>query len=292
MQSSLLYNHWFGKAVGFVGAFVVAPMDPTLLSLFVIAGVGLGHLFDRWAATQEGANAPRYRVPDAAQRLARETAAELPPAVAYLFSALGTIAKRSGVVTREHIRYAEQLMRVLKLTATQRKRAIEHFELGKHNNFAFASAAPPLLKHPNVTELRHFILQAMVDTAAIAPSDAALSACVHIAQHLHISGAVVAEEFSLALAARYPKTRRQGKAQPEPGEPAAPDAELADAYRVLALRPEASAAEVKRAYRQLVSRHHPDKLARNATPRQLEAAQRKMVALREALETIEAAQSA
>ena len=54
------------------------------------------------------------------------------------------------------------------------------------------------------------------DMAAIAPSDAALSACVHIAQHLHISGAVVAEEFSLALAARYPRTRPRGTGTSEP----------------------------------------------------------------------------
>jgi DnaJ like chaperone protein len=42
---------------------------------------------------------------------------------------------------------------------------------------------------------------------------------------------------------------------------AAPQASLENAYRILSLRPMASNEEVKRAYRRLINRHHPDKLS-------------------------------
>ena len=43
-------------------------------------------------------------------------------------------------------------------------------------------------------------------------------------------------------------------------------ARLADAYRVLGVKPEASDAELTRAYRRLVSRNHPDKLVAHGLP--------------------------
>ena len=43
------------------------------------------------------------------------------------------------------------------------------------------------------------------------------------------------------------------------------------------------------AYRRMVSRFHPDRLSQDATPAETELAQQRMVELREALETIQAA---
>ena len=44
---------------------------------------------------------------------------------------------------------------------------------------------------------------------------------------------------------------------------------LLQAYQVLGLQPSATAAEVKRAYRKLMSEHHPDKLAARGVPEEM-----------------------
>jgi DnaJ like chaperone protein len=46
---------------------------------------------------------------------------------------------------------------------------------------------------------------------------------------------------------------------------------LADAYSALGISPDASAAEVKRAYRKLMSQNHPDKLAARGLPESMRA---------------------
>lgn len=291
MNAPVLYNRWFGKAVGFTGAFVVAPDDTTALAACVILGVAFGHGFDTWAARTEQ---PRTRpaISEAAKRQARTAHGPLPAALAYVFAALGAIARSSGRVTRVHIRYAEQLMTQLQLNAERRREAIAHFDTGKANQYPFASSAAALVRSPDIAELRRMVVLAMVDTAAIAPADAAIARCVKIAQYLGVAGAEVAEEFSAALASRYPHThgrKGEGKQSSATGnsQPAPNDA-LTRAYTTLHLPRSASARDTKTAYRRLVSRHHPDKLAATATTDELEAAQHKMVALREALELIQA----
>lgn len=308
MHSQLIYNQWFGKAVGFTVAFVVAPDNHTLLAACIIIGVAIGHGLDVWAVATDRPK-PRFNIPDAARSQARTDSANLPAALGFLFAAVGTIAKSSGTVKPEHIKYAERLIIHLKLTTSQRAKAVAHFDTGKMGKYVFQKQAAGLLRHDNITEMRHLIVQAMVDMAAIAPADAAISNCVKIAKHLHVPGAVVAEEFSLAMAARQPKKRAKNTQQEKQqskqhnqqrhsnsahGSTSSQtpsgnsEAQLINAFQTLGLPPHASPSATKTAYRRLVSKHHPDKLGNTGTPRQLEAAQVKMVALREALEIIEA----
>jgi DnaJ like chaperone protein len=58
---------------------------------------------------------------------------------------------------------------------------------------------------------------------------------------------------------------RTAAAGPSPGAPA-PRKTLEDAYAALGLTPNASDADIKRAYRRLMSQNHPDKLAAKGLP--------------------------
>ena len=134
MQSQLLHNQWFGKAVGLVCAFIFAPHDSTALSLAVILGIGAGHLFDLWAAHMA------HTVESAAQ----SQQPTLDAFHLFLFASMGCIAKTAGTVTRGHIQQAEALMRSSGFNANQKRAAIDAFDLGKQGKAAVARYADPV----------------------------------------------------------------------------------------------------------------------------------------------------
>ena len=70
-----------------------------------------------------------------------------------------------------------------------------------------------------------------------------------------------------------------------------PPAVLDAAYETLGAAPDWNAAKIKKAYRRLISKYHPDRLG-SASKRTVRRAERRMVQLREALEIIQAASDA
>ena len=89
------------------------------------------------------------------------------------------------------------------------------------------------------------------------------------------------------------RTRHRGCRRPvaaggRPAEPRGPT--LEQAYKLLGLSPQASDAEVKRAYRRLMSQHHPDKLVSKGLPEEMmKLATQKTHEIRQAYEMISAA---
>jgi DnaJ like chaperone protein len=66
--------------------------------------------------------------------------------------------------------------------------------------------------------------------------------------------------------------RMHGGRPNDAGRAAAGEARVADAYQVLGVSASASDAEVKKAYRRLMSQNHPDKLVANGLPESMIAA--------------------
>ncbi|MGB5739352.1 MAG: DnaJ domain-containing protein, partial [Woeseia sp.] len=67
---------------------------------------------------------------------------------------------------------------------------------------------------------------------------------------------------------------------------------LADAYTALGVTPAAPAAEIKRAYRKLISQNHPDKLAARGLPETMRAvAEERSRELNSAYDLIKSARS-
>lgn len=296
MRPQLLTNQWFGKAIGFTAAFVLAPTNPLALYITIIVGIGVGHLFDLWAG-REQANQP-FRIPRR-KRDAGETPAVNEPHVKFLFTALGHIAKQSGVVTASQIMLAESFIKDLQLGSKGRKEAIQWFNQGKQPNHNLEQLAIPCRGTDPTSKYMHEIaIKCMSQMAARDPSDEALAATVKMAGLLNIHPGLVAKEFGAALKTHRPErpTRQQSQHQEQTNAGATSanaeeqklSAALAKAYSTLEVSASASKAEAKKAYRRLVNRHHPDKLGPNASPAAIAESEARMIELRQALETIQA----
>jgi DnaJ like chaperone protein len=255
-------GHWWGKLIGGVIGLMRGGFIGLVLGLFI------GHWVDRFLAGL--GNAGRTR------------------AVFFgaLFSTLGHINKADGRVTRAEIEAAEQLMRRLQLTETERQHAIRYFQQGKERDFDLADTLREFARHSMLRhELRIMFIELLLEAAV---ADGALTAneqaiLVQACTVLHIPANV----FNAMLRARQVgggSAHGAGQQAPSRGQ------SLQQSYATLGLKPEASAQEVKRAYRKLVSRYHPDKLVSQGLPDEMmEVSKKRVREINAAYDTIKAA---
>ncbi len=290
MQSQILHSPWFGKAFGAVCAWIWAPSDKVWLAVALIAGIGLGHIYDIYAPrTNAGSHRAKQRkakLADSFDRFGRATTNQAGPGPAgsphlrFLFTALGHIAKSSGNVTPAHIRYAQKLMSQMSLDAEARTLAKDWFRQGKSNRGSLERLAEKCRQNKGRRGAsRKTILRALCELTALRVNDRSLESLKQTGSYLGFAPSVIATEFG--------NTHRPHAHQEKPTETF--DPALHEAYRRLDLQPDATPQQAKMAYRRMVSRFHPDRLSQDATPAETELAQQRMVELREALETIQAA---
>jgi DnaJ like chaperone protein len=175
------------------------------------------------------------------------------------FSVMGAIAKADRVVTRDEIRVAEQIFDRLHLAGELRERAKAAFNRGKAPDFDLDAAVDGFAR---IGRGRGPLLQLFLQIQCMA---VAADGNVHPAEHAMLVR--VARRLGLAESdvAQLEALLRTATAGPSaPG--AAPRKRLDDAYAALGLLPGATDAEVKRAYRRLMSQNHPDKLAARGLP--------------------------
>jgi len=160
-----------------------------------------------------------------------------------LFVLLGRLAKCGGRVLPAHIEQARSEMQRLGLDASGRQRAIKAFSRGKTGRDS--------LRVP----LRHQRAQ----------GEALLRACWRMAW---VDGQVGQAENELILlwgkwlgVSSVTQARLSAAYAPNQGPLASTGGSYQDALRLLGVAPDSDPAHVKRAYRRLLSRHHPDKLA-------------------------------
>jgi len=170
-----------------------------------------------------------------------------------LFGTLGHLAKADGRVTRQEIAVAEQVMTQLHLNKTQREEAISNFRLGKSTNY-------PLAKELNAFKqltqqqphLRRMFIEILLNGAL---ADGVISkserqVLVRVASALGMS----AEQLEQLIQQRHsyqqtPQTTSQS-----------------DPYKTLGIDQDANESDIKRAYRRLMSRYHPDKMSGRDVP--------------------------
>jgi DnaJ like chaperone protein len=181
------------------------------------------------------------------------------------FAVMGALCKADGVVAPDEIRTIAHIFRMLNLHGEQREQAKAAFKLGKQTDFDLDDAVDEFarLSHGRAPLLQLFLqLQCMAIAAdgRVDPGEHAM--LVRIARRMDLHEADVSQLEALL---------RAGTGGPSTGGAAPPQDRLSDAYEALAVTPESSAAEIKRAYRKLISQNHPDKLASRGLPESMRA---------------------
>lgn len=197
-----------------------------------------------------------------------------------IFSVMGCLCQADGQVTEGELSVAEKLFDQMHLQGEQRAKARAAFARGRADNFnldAELAAVNRLTQRQPI--LRQVFLQ--VQLTAIA-ADGVL----HPAEHemiLRVARGVGCSEAEV----QQIEAMLHGAAANSQG---ASEEALKDAYRVLGVSEDASDAEIKKAYRRLMSQNHPDKLAGKGLPESMrEVAQARTSEIGNAYERIRSA---
>ena len=233
---------WLGKILGGVAGFSFGG------PIGALVGAALGHqLFDKTAVTAGESNA------EAAidnSKLAFFTAT---------FWVMGHIAKADGRVTKNEVDLAKDIMRQWNLDSDDREFARKLFRQGRDDSsIALDEVLDQLRRQCRGSMILRVFLEIQVETAVIDgtlhPGESAL--LDHICQRLHLP----ATELEAMLRQR----RRQ-----ESGSGGSSDLSTAEAYALLELEKDCSETDLKRAYRRMMNRYHPDKLASKGLPEEM-----------------------
>lgn len=228
--------------------------------LFILIGAFIGFLFGRLQGLVVGAAlgyALNWYLQTRVIGSLRVVQSQLIDAT---FSIMGALCKADRVVTRDEIRVAENTFDRLHLSAEQREAARAAFNRGKAPAFdldaavdAFAGIARG--RGPLVQIFLQVQLMAVAADGNVHPAEHQM--LVRIARRLGLTERDVMQLEALLRAA---------SAGPSASGAPPPRRRLDDAYAALGIAPGASDAEIKRAYRRLVSQNHPDKLASRGLP--------------------------
>ncbi len=261
----------WGKLLGGTFGFMIGG------PLGAVLGAALGHTFDKGMNLQLSHDMPDEDLPpgDAERiKMAFFTAT---------FSVMGYIAKADGKVDKSEIALAEALMSRMNLDAELRAAAIKLFNEGKQEGFDVEALVLQFRQEcqRRTSLYRMFVeilIQASLADGVMAPEEE--EALMKVAGILGFSEYTFRQlemlvrfsmgaDQSAGTGRGYGAGRGTGPGSQGRSRRSSPGVErmsLEDACQVLGVKSSDDKASVKRAYRRLMSQHHPDKLVSKGLP--------------------------
>ena len=263
---------WWGKILGGILGYT---LSESLLG--VLVGAFLGHLLDRNVVARKDGGIGF----DPNRQERRQNAF-----FDATFSVLGHIAKSDGRVSQEEIALAERVMQQMRLSKEQRVAAIELFNQGKQSDFDLDQVLLDFRESigGKITLIQMFIeiqLQAVYADGKKSSSEEQI--LQKICQTLRYPEVLLAQLESMLFASQRSRQSYQTN-----DAYASSNTALEDAYKIIGISETASDAEVKKAYRKLMSQNHPDKLIAKGLPEEMiEIATNKTQEIQKAYDLIE-----
>lgn len=269
-----------GKLIGAILGYMIGRFPGLLI------GLVFGHFYDQSVDARRHAR-PRGTPLEVSERFFTAT-----------FEVMGHVAKADGRVSEAEIAAARKLMAELHFDGPQIHIAIGHYTRGKRPDFNLEDAVEKLVAtigaQPHL--VRAFLeLQVRAALEGVDMQGAARDVIIRLAELLDVSRLELAHmEAVLRIRREQFRQGRNGGAGPGagPGTQAPPRGgmQLEAAYQILEVDPKASNAEVQKAYRRQLSKHHPDKLKANGLPESmLDHAKQRTQQIIEAFERIKSA---
>ncbi|MCH8136526.1 MAG: co-chaperone DjlA [Proteobacteria bacterium] len=237
---------YWGKVIGTLGGLAIGHPWMAIIGLLV------GHLFDRGFAdrfTRFGPDVSAARLEQLPQQYLRA-----------LFEIMGHLAKVDGRVTEDEIRAARALMHRLGLGPTEIRRAINWFERGKEVSYPLISTLRSMRgQSARRADMRGLFVRLLMEVALSKSSlqQTERATIWTICKELDIGRVELAQLEAMLRAQRGFRRSVAG---------AADGKRVNDAYVALGIDRSSSNDEIKKAYRRLMNKNHPDKLAARGLP--------------------------
>jgi DnaJ like chaperone protein len=268
-----------GKLVGGILGFMVGRFPGMLI------GILIGHFYDQ--AVDARRTRPRGTPLEVSERFFTAT-----------FEVMGHVAKADGRVSEAEIAAARKLMRELNFDGPQIHIAIGFYTRGKSPDFDLEDSVQKLVtavgNQPHL--LRAFLeLQVRAALEGVDMQGAARDVIFRLAELLDISRLELAHMEAVLRLRREQFRQGNGQGQRQGSgtgsqSPPRSGMQLDAAYQILEVDPKATNADVQKAYRRQLSKHHPDKLKANGLPESmLEHAKQRTQQIIEAYELIKSA---
>jgi DnaJ like chaperone protein len=242
-----------GKLLGAIFGALIGGLFGSLIGLWI------GHLFDRALSKSQVAFLfETVRDRNQIQQQFFET----------VFLLMGHMAKADGRVSEDEIQAARNVMQQMRLTEEQKQRAIELFNRGKDAGFDVDSQVRSYVQTAHGNRMLSQMMLEILVMSSMADGE------MHDNEHallLRIGmGLGFAESDVLRMLHRAQAQQHwhQSGYQQQANVPPSKDA-LRDAYEMLEINQSASDAEVKKAYRRQMNKHHPDKLTARGMPEEM-----------------------
>ena len=230
---------WWGTLLGGTLGYMLGG------KLGAMLGVALGGNFDRGLGLSESvASGAQERVQAAF--------------FSATFSIMGHIAKAGGQVTPDEVASARNIMNQMQPNSEQLDAAKKLFNEGKKSDFPLDAI---LFQFKKECHRRRNLIQMFLEIQiAMAMADGQLhpkekQLIYHIGQQLGFAHVQIDQLFRIATGSAH---TRQDKTH-----------SLSDAYDILGVKATDSDADLKKAYRRLMSQHHPDKLVAKGLPEEM-----------------------